>query len=86
MTTFHAGLNNPDLIFLLGKTLPTFMTDLLFKDQMYMNGEDALTAKGLKENGRRKNLVILRVRRRIVKTHVRRLRSTRVVLTPRRRR
>ena len=31
MTTFQAGLNNPDLIFSLGKTLPTSMTDLLFK-------------------------------------------------------
>ena len=47
MTTFQAGLNNPDLIFLLGKTPPTFMTDLLFKAQNYMNGEDALTTKGL---------------------------------------
>ena len=26
---------------------PTSMTDLLFKAQKYMNGEDALTAKGL---------------------------------------
>ena len=25
MTTFQAGLNNPDLIFLLGKTSPTSM-------------------------------------------------------------
>ena len=47
MTTFQAGLNNPDLIFSLGKTLPTSMTDLLFKAQKYMNGEDAFTAKGL---------------------------------------
>ena len=47
MTTFQAGLNNPDLIFSLGKTPPTFMTDLLFKAQKYMNGEDALMAKGL---------------------------------------
>ena len=47
MTTFQAGLNNPDLIFLLGKTSPTSMMDLLFKAQKYMNGEDALTAKGL---------------------------------------
>ena len=46
-TTFQAGLNNPDLIFLLGKTPPTFMTDLLFKAQKYMNGEDALIVKGL---------------------------------------
>ena len=47
MTTFQAGLNNPDFIFSLGKTLPTLMTDLLFKAQKYMNGEDALIAKGL---------------------------------------
>ena len=47
MTTFQAGLNNPDFIFSLGKTLPTFMIDLLFKAQKYMNGEDALIAKGL---------------------------------------
>ena len=31
MMTFQVGLNNPDLIFSLGKTPPTFMTDLLFK-------------------------------------------------------
>nr|XP_023927981.1 uncharacterized protein LOC112039343 [Quercus suber] len=47
MTTFQAGLNNPDLIFSLGKMPPTSMTDLLFKAQKYMNGEEALTAKGL---------------------------------------
>ena len=47
MTTFQAGLNNPDLVFSLGKTSPTFMTNLLFKAQKYMNGEDALTTKGL---------------------------------------
>ena len=47
MTTFQAGLNNPDLIFSLGKTPPTSMMDLLFKAQKYMNGEDALTVKGL---------------------------------------
>ena len=47
MTTFQARLNNLDLIFSLGKTLPTSMTDLLFKAEKYMNGEDALTAKGL---------------------------------------
>nr|XP_023900975.1 uncharacterized protein LOC112012832 [Quercus suber] len=47
MTTFQAGLNNPDLIFSLGKTPPTSMTDLLFKAQKYMNGEDTLMAKGL---------------------------------------
>ena len=46
MTTFQARLNNPDLVFPLGKTLPTSMTDLLFKAHKYMNEEDALTAKG----------------------------------------
>ena len=45
--TFQARLNNPDLIFSLGKTPPTFMIDLLFKAQKYMNGEVALIAKGL---------------------------------------
>ena len=45
--TFQAGLINPDLVFSLRKTLSTSMTDLLFKAQKYMNGEDALTAKGL---------------------------------------
>ena len=47
MTTFQARLNNPDLVFPLGKTLPTSMTDLLFKAQKYMNKEDGLTANGL---------------------------------------
>ena len=47
MTTFQARLNNPDLIFLLGKMSPTSMTDLLFKAQKYMNEENTLTAKGL---------------------------------------
>ena len=47
MTTFQAGLNHPDLVFSRGKTLPTTMTDLLFKAQKYMNGEDALTANGV---------------------------------------
>ena len=40
-------MNNPDLVFSLGKAPPTSMTDLLFKVQKYMNGEDALTTKGL---------------------------------------
>ena len=31
MTTFQAGLNNPNLIFSPGKTPLTSMTDLLFK-------------------------------------------------------
>ncbi|XP_023918302.1 uncharacterized protein LOC112029850 [Quercus suber] len=47
MTTFQARLNNPDLVCFLEKTPPMSMTDLLFKEQKYMNGEDALTAKGL---------------------------------------
>ena len=47
MTTFQAGLNNPNHVFSLGKTLPTKMTDLLFKAQKYMNGEDALTTNGV---------------------------------------
>ena len=47
MTTFQVGLNNPDLVFSLGNTPPTSMTDLLFKSRKYMNGEDALTVKGL---------------------------------------
>ena len=47
MMTFQARLNNPDLVFLLGKTLPTSMIDLLFKAQKYMNKEDGLTANGL---------------------------------------
>ena len=47
MTTFQAGLNNPDLVFSLGKTPPTSMTDFLFKAQKYMNEEDTLIAKGL---------------------------------------
>ena len=47
MTTFQAGLNNPDLVFSLGETPPTSMTDLLFKAQKYMNGEDALNVKGM---------------------------------------
>ena len=31
MTIFQARLNNPDLIFSLGKTSPTSMMNLLFK-------------------------------------------------------
>ena len=52
MTTFQVGLHNPGLIFSLGKTPPTSMTDLLFKEQKYMNGEDAPMSKGL--TGKRK--------------------------------
>ena len=47
MTTFQARLINPNLVFSLGKTPPTSMTDFLFKAQKCMNGEDALTTKGL---------------------------------------
>ena len=47
MTTFQAGLNNPNLIFSLRKTPLTSMTDLLFKAQKYIWMENALTAKGL---------------------------------------
>ena len=53
MMTSQARVNNLDFVFSLGKTLPTSMTDLLFKAQKYMNGEDALTTKGL--TGKRKN-------------------------------
>ena len=52
MTTFQAGLNNPNLIFPLGETPLTSMTDLLFKAQKYMNREDALIPKEL--TGKRK--------------------------------
>ena len=51
MTTFQDGLNNPDLVFSLGKTPPTSMTDLLFKVQKCMNGEDTLTSKQKKDKG-----------------------------------
>ena len=47
MMPFQTGLNNPDLVFSLGKTLPTTMTNLLFKAQKYMNREDALIANGI---------------------------------------
>ena len=74
ITTFQVGINNLGLIFSLGKTPPTSMTNLLFKAQKYMNGEDTFTAKGLM------------VRRKIVMIHTRRLRPARVVLTPQRKR
>ena len=47
MMTFQVGLNNLDLIFLLGKTPLTSMTNLQLKSQKYMNGEDALIVKRL---------------------------------------
>ena len=51
MMIFQAGLNNPDLVFSL-KTLPTTVTDLLFKAQKYINGKDALIVNGI--DGKRK--------------------------------
>ena len=39
--------SNNDLVFSLGKTPPATMTNLLFKAQKFMNGEDALTANGI---------------------------------------
>ena len=53
MTTFRAGLVNPDLVFSLGKTTPTSMIDLLFKVHKYVNREDALATKSL--TGKQKN-------------------------------
>ena len=47
MMIFQARLNNPDLVFSLGKTPPTIMTDLLFKAQKYMNRKDALMENGI---------------------------------------
>ena len=51
MTTFEARLNKLDLVFSL-KTLPTTVTDLLFKAQKYINGKDALIVNGI--DGKRK--------------------------------
>ena len=82
MTTFQAGLNNPDLIFSLGKTSSTSMTDLLFKAQKYMNGEDALTGKGLMGRWKKEEIRSLMVRRRIIRIRTWRLRPARVVFTP----
>ena len=70
MMTFQAGLNNPDVICLLGKTSPTSMTDLPFKAQKYMNGEDALTAKGLKGKRKKEEPNDSKVRKRIIRTHI----------------
>ena len=52
MMAFQAGLTTKDFIFQLAKTLPTIITDLLFKAQKYMNQEDALMAEGV--DGKRK--------------------------------
>lgn len=67
MTTFLAGLNNPNFVFSLGKTPPTSIMDLLFKARKYMNGKDALTAKGLMGNERKKKVLICKARRGITK-------------------
>ena len=83
MMTFQVGLNNPNLVFLLGKMPSTFVIDLLFK--AHMNGEDALTAKGLTGKWKKEEPSDSRVKRRIVKTFPRRLRLARATLTPRRR-
>lgn len=64
MMNFQARLNNPDFIFSWGKTPPTSMTDLLFKAQKYMNGEDTLIAKGLVTKRRNKRILICRARKR----------------------
>ena len=42
---FQAGLTSEDFIFAMAKSPPTTMTNLMFKAQKYMNGEDTLTAK-----------------------------------------
>lgn len=42
---FQASLTSEDFIFAMAKSPPTTMTDLMFKTQKYMNGEDTLTAK-----------------------------------------
>ena len=63
MMTFQVGLNNPDLVFSLGKTPPTSMTNILFKAQKYMNGEDTLTAKGLVGKRKKKKMLSHRARR-----------------------
>lgn len=64
MMNFQARLKNPDFIFSWGKTPPTSMTNLLFKAQKYMNGEDTLIAKGLVTKRRNKRILICRVRKR----------------------
>ena len=47
LTAFQICLTTKDFIFSLAKTPLTTMIDLLFKAQNYINGEDALTAKGI---------------------------------------
>ena len=79
MTTFQAGLINLDLVFSLGKTPPTLMTDLLFKAQKYMNGEDALIVKGLTSKPKKDEARSPRARRRSAKIILRKLRLAKVV-------
>ena len=64
MTTFQARLNNSNLIFSLGMTPTTSMTNLLFKAQKYMNGEDDLTAKGLMGKQKKEDNVESRAKKR----------------------
>ena len=45
-------MTTKDFIFSLAKTLPTTMTNLIFKAQKYMNREDVLTAKGMDGKGK----------------------------------
>ena len=47
LMTFQASLMTKNFIFSLAKTPTTSMISLLFKAQKYMNGEDALTEKGI---------------------------------------
>ena len=46
MKTFQAELNNPNLVFSLGKTLPTSMTDLLFKSSEVHERRGCLYCEG----------------------------------------
>ena len=57
MTSFQVGLTSNDFVFSLDKTPPASMTDLLFKDKKYMNGEDTLTAKGLVSKWKKEEVV-----------------------------
>ena len=67
MTTSQAELNNTNLVFSLGKTPPTSMTDLLFKVQKYINGEDTLTAKGLVGKRKKEENVYSQSKKKITK-------------------
>ena len=79
MTTFQARLNNPDLVFPLGKTPPTLMMDLLFKAQKYMNGENTLTIKGLVGKRKKEENESRRARKGITKTISQTPKPTKVV-------